>query len=290
MILRAPDGQRVELNPEAVIGRMASARLRINDPAISEAHALVSLRGSQLKLLSLRGRFTVDGVPAAEATLSRGQVIELGPRVRLEVEEVSVPSHVHAIRAMDLPLCALPPVASISVSGVLEPGFLREAAATLWIDGEMVWLRRPQGEDERLHLGEAFDAAGQTFVLERMQVGEAGMRATASSFDAPLTLRLFYDSVQIICAGRTSSIDGIPARILCELGAIRAPVEWRTVAREIWPRESDDTLLRRNWDAGLSRLRRALFEGGVRGDLVRAAGRGRVGLFLGARDRIVDRQ
>lgn len=171
--VRTPDGQCVELNPEAVIGRMASARLRLNDPSVSEAHALVSLRGTQLKLLSLRGRFTIDGAPMAEATLSRGQIIELGPRVRLEVLEVSVPPHVHAIRAEGLPLRALPPVASITAHGGLEPGFSGDAAAILWLDGEVVWLRRPQCEDERLHVGEAFDAAGQTFVLERMQVGEA---------------------------------------------------------------------------------------------------------------------
>ncbi len=307
----------MQLGPEAVIGRMWSAKLRLNDPSISEAHAMISLRGTQLRLLSLRGRFSVDGTPTADVSLSRGQSIELGPRLRLEVEQVSIPTYVHAIRSEGMPLRALPPVASISARGDLEPGFTRDAAATLWIDNEDVdaqvaedhdetrctaadeakaeaiddvWIRRPHCDDERMKLGEAFDVGGQTFVLERMRVGEAAALATASSFDAPLTLCLLYDSVQIISAGKTASIDGIPARILCELAAVRMPVEWRTVAKEVWPREDDDALLRRNWDAGLARLRKALFERGLRGDLVRAAGRGRVSIFLNARDRIVDRQ
>jgi len=292
----------VQLGPEAVIGRMWSAKLRLNDPSISEAHAMISLRGTQLKLLSLRGRFSVDGTPTADVSLSRGQSIELGPRLRLEVEQVSIPTHVHAIRSEAMPLLALPPVASISANGVLQPGFTPDAAATLWIDNEDVdaqvpedvdddvWIRRPHCDDERMMLGEAFDVGGQTFVLERMRVGEAAALATASSFDAPLTLCLLYDSVQIISAGKTASIDGIPARILCELAAVRMPVEWRTVAKEVWPKEDDDALLRRNWDGGLARLRKALFERGLRGDLVRAAGRGRVSIFLNARDRIVDRQ
>lgn len=288
--MRTPDGRLVTLGPETIIGRMTSAGLRLNDPSVSEAHALVSLRGTQLKLLSLRGRFTVDGVPTAEVALSPGQLIELGPRVRLAVENVMIPSQVLGIRAEGMPLRALPNVAWIGGDGQVEPGFSREAVVSLWIDGGAVWMRRAHGEDERLEPGEAFDAAGVTFVLALMQVGEAATRATESSAEAPLTLRLFYDSVQLVAAGHTTSIDGIPARILCELGAMRMPVEWRVVAREIWPHETDEALLRRNWDAGLARLRKGLFEAGVRGDLVRTAGRGRVGLFLGPRDRIVDRQ
>jgi len=270
---------------------MGAANLRLNDPSISEAHALVSLRGTQLKLLSLRGRFSVDGAAVAEVALSRGQSIELGPRVTLRVEDVSIPSEVFAIRGEGVPFQALAPVASILATGAeLVPGFAPDAAATLWIDGEAVWIRRPSDDDARLAVGEAFDVGGRTFVLERMQLSEAGALATVRGFEAPLTLKLHFGSVHIAVGGRVVSVDGIPARILCELAELRAPVEWRTVAREVWPREEDDVLLRRNWDAGLARLRRALLELGIRGDLVRAAGRGRLSLFLGPKDRIVDRQ
>lgn len=289
--LRLPDSRLVDLGPEAVIGRMSSATLRLNDPAISEAHALVSLRGTQLKLLALRGRFSVDGAPVAEVELRPGQSLELGPRITLRVEDVSIPSDLIAIRADGMALQALAPVASVLANAELVPGFAPDAAAILWIDDGAVWLRVPQGEDDqRLEVGEAFDAAGRTFVLERMSLSEAGADATARSAELPVTLRLHYDSVHLALGGRVSSIDGIPGRILCELAELRAPAEWRTVAREVWPHERDDLLLRRNWDAGLARLRRALLECGVRGDLVRASGRGRISLFLGPKDRVVDRQ
>ncbi len=55
----APDGRSELLGPGDIIGRMPTATLTINDPHVSEAHALVSLRGSELKLPGLRGRSSV---------------------------------------------------------------------------------------------------------------------------------------------------------------------------------------------------------------------------------------
>ena len=45
-----------ELAAGDLIGRLPSSRLRFGDARVSEAHALVSLRGSELKLLGLRER------------------------------------------------------------------------------------------------------------------------------------------------------------------------------------------------------------------------------------------
>lgn len=293
--LRLPDLRIVDLAPEAVIGRMRSAALRLNDPAISEAHAMVSLRGSELKLLALRGRFMVDGVQAAEVTLRPGQRIELGADIELTVVSVSIPPEILGIRAPDLPLQVLPPVASILVgSGDIASGYHPNAAAVLWVDGELVHARLqggPEVGDRTLGPGEALDVADRTYVIETMKVGEAASPATQRGrLDTPLEITLLYDSVHIARGGEIACIDGIPARILCELAELGGPVEWRVVAHQVWPREGDEALLRRNWDSGLSRLRRALVEQGLRSDLVRAAGRGRVELFLGPKDRVDDRQ
>lgn len=290
--LRLPDASVVELGPESVLGRMRSAALHLNDPSLSEAHALVSLRGSQLKLLALRGRFRVDGESQSEVTLRPGQAIELGPGLTLVVESVSLPSEVLAVRAANLPLQILPPVASItSGSGALVAGFSPNAEALLWIDGDTVHVRRPEQPDEQLVAGAALDVAGTTFVIERMSLERAGVGATLrGDHDGPLHLVLRYDTVHIRTRDGVAAIDGIPARILCELAELGAPVEWRTVAALVWPEEHDDTLRRRSWDAGLSRLRRALLEHRIRGDLVRGAGRGRVELFLRPDDVVEDRQ
>lgn len=289
--IRLPDEREIELPPDAIIGRMRSATLRLNEPTISEAHALVSLRGSQLKLLALRGRFYVDGVQHAEVALRPGQVIELAPGQTLTVVAVSIPSEVLGLRAHGLPLQVLPPVASIDHTGDLVPRVVPDAAAVLWIDDAKVRVRRAGHPDEWLAAGEAIDVADRTYVVEYMQLQAHGASPTERApSELPLVMTLFFDSVRITVGERVAAIDGMPARILCELAEINAPVEWRAVAREIWPREDDDFLLRRNWDSGLARLRRALIEQGVRSDLVRAAGRGKVELFLRPGDRVDDQQ
>lgn len=291
--LRLPDLRTVDLAPEAVIGRMRSATLRLNDPAVSEAHAIVSLRGSTLKLLALRGRFAVDGVQCSEIALAVGQVIELAPRLQMTVVEVVLPPQIFGIRSEGLPLQVLPPVASIrSGTGDVVPGFVPDAEAILWLDETSVHARRVGQEgDVELRYGEALDVADRTYVIERVLLRDVGLPATMRSpLDEPLTLTLLYDSAHIAHGDRVAAVDGIAARILCELAELNGPVEWRTVAREVWPHEDDEVLLRRNWDAGLTRLRRLLLEQGVRSDLVRAAGRGRVEIFLRPRDQVIDRQ
>ena len=60
--LQLPSGAMVLLGPGDLIGRSPTAALHIDDPRISEAHSMVSLRGSQLKLLALRGRHSVYGL------------------------------------------------------------------------------------------------------------------------------------------------------------------------------------------------------------------------------------
>ena len=70
--VRLPDGSARELRPGDIIGRMRGAALCLDDPRISEAHALVSLRGSTLRLLALRGRMSVDGKPRSDAVLEPG--------------------------------------------------------------------------------------------------------------------------------------------------------------------------------------------------------------------------
>ena len=42
-------------------------RLHVDDARVSEAHALVSLRGRELQLLALRGRFAVDSTPRSHS-------------------------------------------------------------------------------------------------------------------------------------------------------------------------------------------------------------------------------
>lgn len=82
---------------------------------------------------------------------------------------------------------------------------------------------------------------------------------------------------------------GNQARIVSELVAFGGPVEWETVAREIWRDEGDRAVLRQNWDRNMSALRSRLKAADIRPDLIRADGKGKVELILLPGDRVEDR-
>lgn len=289
---RLEDGTRITLFPGDVIGRMRGAALRVNDPRVSEAHALLSLRGTQLRLLALRGRFGGRGERATELALEPGVVVELAPGLCLAVAAVTLPESVLAIETPLLGRVVPPRVASLMAGPLtLVPGFVPEAAAVLWSDDELLHLRRASEPDLALAAGDVFGVDGQEIAVVAVPLASASADTTAvnTGFNAPLVLVLNYDTVHVWRGPDTVAIDGIPARILSELALIRAPASWRTVAHEIWPQESDDGRLRMNWDGGLARLRRRFREARIRSDLVRTDGAGLVELFLGPDDRIDDR-
>ncbi len=286
------DGREVVLRPDDVIGRMRSAALRINDPRISEAHAFVSLRGSVLKLMALRGRFAVQGVRKTEVVLTLGLDIELSADFTLRTLAVQLPERVLALARTGGGRFVPPQVASIdAVTGETVPGVARDGDTLLWSDGEFMHLRRRGEPDRRLVEGDRFDVGAYRFDVVSMPLRDAGIAQTASNvgIDAPVLLVLHYDSVHVQRADETVVIDGVPARILSELALIGTLVEWRTLAALVWPEEYDDFGLRQKWDGALARLRRKLREARLRTDLVRVDGLGRVELFLLADDRVLDK-
>jgi hypothetical protein len=60
---RDPRGEELELEPGDVIGRSWKAALWLQDPRVSECHAAVSLRDGGLRLIALRGRFSLGKGP-----------------------------------------------------------------------------------------------------------------------------------------------------------------------------------------------------------------------------------
>jgi len=285
-----PSGRIVEVGPGDIIGRLRGAALRIDDPRISEAHALVSLRGDALKLLALRGRFMVEGVAASEVTLKPGLEVRFTPELTLTVVSVALPSVVFALDGDGLARQVLPPVASLDAKRPeLVAGFSSDADALLWSDGEGYRLRRTGHPDTDLVAGAEFRLGTRTFRLVELPLARLGVQTTAKDpHTEELVLVLRYDNVHVRRGPNTDVIDGVPARIITELALIRAPIEWRSLAHELWGDDGDDEALRDRWDGALSRLRKRLRELGLRADLVRTDGRGKVELFLGARDRLVD--
>lgn len=288
---RLPDGGVRDLGPGDLIGRAWSATLQINDPWISEAHALVSLRDGLLKLMGLRGRFSVDKAAVSELVLAAGQSIRLSANTVLEVLEVHVPP---ALLAIQHPLLGSLPITgpmSLRTEPRLElvPGLVLDSPMVIWSDGEL-WLARVVGGDLELEPGLDIDVAGQRFTVVSTPTAEAGIATNldGSRVDAPLVLVARYDTVHIHREGTTLVLDGLAARIVSDLAVAGVPMSWQLMARDLWRSESDLGVLRRNWDSALSRLRRKLREGGIRVDLVRSDHLGNFELLLKRQDRVED--
>jgi pSer/pThr/pTyr-binding forkhead associated (FHA) protein len=298
----APDGTSWLLGPGDLIGRVHTAALVIDDARVSEAHALVSLRGGELKLLGLRGVFAVDGQPTSEVVLSDGLEIELAPGLPIVIEEVDLPDHLLALESDALPRQVLVGASSVIVSGSgsgvvvqLVGRYHDGAGAHLWSNGD-VWRLRVRGEAARdLGPGDRFVVGGHEIRVVAVTIAGAGQAKThvEGGLSSPLRIVAHFDSVHIHHLGREHEqplvLDGISARIVSELVAIGGPAPWDVLAGEVWRDEDDRLLLRRKWDVSLARLRRKLRDGRVRPDLVRAGGTGHVELMLYAGD-VVDDQ
>lgn len=287
-------GRRWDLGPGAILGRMVTAACRLHDPRVSEAHALISLRGRGLRLLALRGEVLVDGSPEDEVELTPGQVLSLGA-TRLQVESVTIPDGVLALRVDDgdpQELCA--GVYSLLARPVpdLVPREDGDALARLWSTAEGWCIQTPDGRRENVVPGRVWQLQGVKVSAVVMDIDEAGHTATVGRAGTGITLLARHTSVHLLRHGReVVVVDGQPGRLLSELAVLGAPVDWTSLAAELWPdidakRERD--LLRRNWDRVLRRLRIKLREHGIREDLVRADGLGNLELVLQTGDRVRD--
>lgn len=292
--LQLADGSRHALCPGDIVGRMPQAALQLDDARISEAHALVSLRGGDLKLLPLRGRFLVDGKPANEAIFDEGMVIEPAPGLELSVVDVTLPEAVLALQGQGLARQVLAGTTSLlHEDGRLrvEPRHLRDAAAWLWPVGDGWRLRVGDELQRTLQAGDRFEVCGHELLAVAEPIARASQSDTvaAAGIQNPLRLLARYDSAHVMADGcPTVHFDGLMARIIGELVAMAVPAPWDVVAAEIWPDEPDRAALRRRWDVQLARIRRRLREAGMRHDLVRAGGAGLVELYLLPHDHVED--
>jgi len=291
---RLQGGQLVELSPGDIIGRSDRAALCLSEPYISEAHAMVSLRSGELRLLAMRGRFSVDGRPASQVALRPGQRIVLASRAVLVVDAVAVPTEVLALAIDGLAPQVLSAVCSLSVapSPHLVPGFVPDADAVFWTSGETLNARIAERPTEQLRVGSAFELHGRRCEVVALEFEAPSHAPTQESTEvgAPLHLILNYDTVHITAGAERLTLDNISARIVCELAAVRAPLAWREVARQIWGREPlAESVLRERWDSSLARLRKKLQAARLRTDLVHTTGNGLVELVLGPGDTVEDR-
>ncbi|MEL6345750.1 MAG: hypothetical protein AAFV53_21755 [Myxococcota bacterium] len=282
--LALPDGRIVTAGHGAIIGRLSHATVHIADPRISEAHALISLRGRDLKLLSLRGRFVVAGRTLAEAILTPGLEVTLAPDLVVRVLSVQLPEHVMALEGPFGRQVLLGPTSVFDQPPRLEYGARPQALAVVWpLDGQWVLADgTPLTAGDVLSLG-PFDVHAVTEA-----VAPASPTVRSENFDAPLCVRVRFDSVHVQREGApTLVLNGIIARVITDVAQSGGPVGWESLARSIWPALNPDTL-RRRWDMQLVRLRAKLRDHGIRTDLLRADGLGLLELVLHADDELID--
>ena len=293
--IRTPAGKLVELGPGDMIGRSERAALCLSEPHISEAHAMVSLRAGELRLLGLRGRFSVDGKATAQVTLRAGQRIVLASRTALEVVEVRLPEEVLALVSEDFGPFILASVSSLRVApeATLVVGFVPDADAIFWTLDTRLYVRVGDAPARELVPGSDIIVGDRRFGIVATALDSASHVPTQESSEvgAPLHLILNYDTVHIIAGPHRLTLDGIAARILSELAAVRVPIAWQEVAREIWGKGEDvaEEILRERWDSSLGRIRRKLKEARLRTDLVHATRAGHVELRLAPGDTMEDR-
>ncbi|MEM6954182.1 MAG: hypothetical protein AAF411_12885 [Myxococcota bacterium] len=288
-------GARLRLHAGDIVGRVQGARLLIDNPQVSEAHALVSLRRGRFVLLALRRLLMVEGAPSREVELAAGVEVGLAPGVLLRVVGVHLPMEVLTVRAEGLGQRRLGPEASLygGEAPRIVGRFEREAPCHVWSYGEG-WRIALGGKPTSIEGGMSVDVGGTRFSFETLDVAQAGVPSTQQPIGAFGALRLvtYYDGIALHRSGhRTLSIGGVGARIVSELAAFGGPVPWLTVAREVWDdaAERTDVELRQRWDTSLRRLRGKLKDAEVRADLIRSDGVGNVQLMLEHGDALEDR-
>lgn len=291
--IATPDGSLVDLLPGDLIGRLSSAALRLDDSRVSEAHALVSLRGASLKLLALRGVLAVDGKRLAEVVLTAGLQIEVAPDLKLTVVEVTLPEFVLGLALPGLPVQTLTAsVYSLRTQPVpgLTPRHNPAAAAHVWSTGDG-WRLRIDDESRALEEGDRFTVDGVE--VEAVGVPLGGGQAETrlqGALHGPIRLEARFETVHLHRDGHpTATLNGIGARIVSELVSFGGPVAWEVVAGEIWRDETERESLRRRWDVSLARLRRRLKALRLRADLIHPDGKGHVELLLQPGDTVDDR-
>ena len=286
--LRLPDGQEVTARAGAIIGRLEGAAVQIRDPRVSEAHALISLRGSSLRLIALRGALALGELRLPEIALSEGQEIRLAEGVVLKVCALSVPDHLLGLeirapgrKPRQWPLQAS--IYTITPGGLLLKAYREEGLVHLWSSAEGWYLQRPGQEAEALAVGQCWQVGELSLEGVEIPLGAFGADSTISPgrISPPLRMVARYDSVHLHPVGGTSLVlSGQSARILSELVLMDRLAPWEAVAGEIWKGNPSRDAQRQAWDQALRRLRAKLKEHRIRSDLIRSDGQGNIELYL----------
>lgn len=265
-----------------MIGRMEQAALFIDDPRISEAHAMVSLRGESLVLLALRGRFRVDGQVKSKVVLKEGLEIELHNELAFICDEVVLPARLLGLKMDGLPQVSLTQTTSIVIDAGkprLHAGYNPAAHALLWSSGGRWSIRL--GKDDPgsvIRVGDVFKVDGKNLEIVEVDLREAARSSTRQTLTDPLLLDVTPRSVSISTSRcHLTTITGVPGRILSALATHGAPMFWEDLVSVVWSEDrSLASSLRRRLDVGVLRLRERLVQSNLSSELIKLDGAGMI--------------
>lgn len=269
------------LVPGELIGRSDQAAICLDDPRISEAHAMVSLRGQGLKLLPLRGRFRVDGETVHEVLLSAGLCVELAPDLFMLCVEVILPNSVLSVVFSNLPRI----VPSGTTTLYLTPrprikhGYDPSGAAILWaVGGRWRIHLAERGETLELESDLTMELGGERLELRQVPLLDTVYPSTRSTLEDPPKLERCGNGVKAWLDGpeeRCVLITGIPGKICAALLDAGNSASVQEIIEVVWEGDlSTPSALRKRFDMGLSRLRERFTELGFEAAMIQLDGTG----------------
>lgn len=272
VVFQTPDGRSHPIYPGSIIGRLAHAGLSIEDPRISEAHCLLSLRGAAFRLLGLRGGLKIGTRWKGEVDLREGMAVYLAEDYALSVAQIVVPTSILAIEGLnDDPVALDRPEWSLFEDGPrLEPRVDRDAGAWIWNTGESWWFQAAGGDAQQVGAGDTIAVGDREARVITTAVLSASTPRTirTTKNTPPMVLDIWPEHTEIRVGDRkTVRLTGNGHRILRQT-ALRTisggSVHWTQVAEQIWRVNATED----NWFTNHRRLQNKLREQQLPPDLV----------------------
>jgi len=289
VVLEDEDGSHYRLAAGDLLGRSPRSAVPLQDPRVSEAHALVSLRGEGFVLLALRGMVWTGERWGAEVALTEGSRVTLAEGVSFVVRDVQLPHAMLALQGMPDGLLVLnAPLWSLSIAPLrAEVGFDGGAQAWVWSSDGQWWRRSGDAEALPLDIGDRFEVGPHTVEAVGVSVNEGRVTRTVTERGRhpPLDIEIGEELTTIRMAGREAHITGRPHDILRHTALLTddgRSVHWTEVAQRIW-RVNPTT---HNWYRNRTRLAATLRDAGLPHELYEMH-QGRVRIRLREEDRMV---